>query len=71
MALALAAMALTQAAVAVLALVLGKHQSPVSSVVEILMVNALYVALFVAAAWLFRQAARGRPAGSGTEVAGS
>jgi hypothetical protein len=58
MARALFAMALAQAAVAVIALLAGKHQSPISSVAEILGLNAIFVALFVASAWLFRQAAR-------------
>ncbi len=61
MARVLAAMAIAQAAVAVTALVVGKQQSPVSSVVEILGLNALFVALFAAAAWLFWQAARRQP----------
>jgi hypothetical protein len=58
MARALFAMALAQALVAVIALLAGKHQSPISSVAEILGLNAIFVALFVASAWLFRQAAR-------------
>ena len=61
----LAAMALAVAAITLLALILGKQQSPVSSVAEILMVNALFVALFAAAAWLFRFAARGAPPAHG------
>jgi hypothetical protein len=69
MAVALAAMALAQVAVTILALILGKQQSPVSSVVEILMVNGLYVALFAVAAGLFRYAARGEPSGSGPQIA--
>lgn len=58
MARALAAMALAQAAVAVLALIAGKHQSGVSPIPEILGVNGIFVALFLGSAWLFRQAAR-------------
>ena len=65
----LAAMALAVAAITALALILGKQQSPVSSVAEILMVNALFVALFAAAAWLFRVAARGAQTGSRPGVA--
>ena len=59
MARALVAMAFAQALVAVIALIAGKHQAPISSVFEILGLNALFVALFVASAWLFRAAARG------------
>ena len=69
MAVALAGMALAVAAITLLALLVGKQQSPVSSVVEILMVNGLFVALFAAAAWLFRVAARGAPSGQRPEVA--
>jgi len=69
MAVTLAAMALAVAAITILALILGKQQSPVSSAVEILMVNGLYVALFVVAAGLFRYAARGEPSGSGPQIA--
>jgi hypothetical protein len=58
MARALFATALAQALVAVIALIAGKHQSPISSVAEILGLNAIFVALFVTSAWLFRQAAR-------------
>jgi hypothetical protein len=58
MARALFAMALAQALVAVIALLAGKHRSPISSVAEILGLNAIFVALFVASAWLFLQAAR-------------
>jgi hypothetical protein len=54
-------MAVTQALIAVIALLVGKHESPVSSVAEILGVNGMYVALFVGSAWLFRRAADQRP----------
>jgi hypothetical protein len=69
MAVTLGAMALAVAAITILALILGKQQSPVSSVAEIMMVNALFVALFAAAALLFRVAARGAPSGSRPTVA--
>jgi len=66
MARALLATALAQASVAVIALIAGKHRNPVTSVPELLGVNGMFVALFVASAWLFRRAARGRsPAGAG------
>jgi hypothetical protein len=69
MAVTLGAMALAQGAITVLALVLGKQQSPVSSVAEILMVNALFLALFITAALLFGYAARGGASGSEPEIA--
>jgi hypothetical protein len=59
MARALLATALAQAVVAVLALIAGKAQPPVSS--ELVGLNGLFVALFVGSAWLFRRAARRRP----------
>jgi hypothetical protein len=66
MARALLAMALVQALVAVIALIAGKHQAPISSVSEIVGVNGLFVTLFIGSAWLFRQAARKQPtAGAG------
>jgi hypothetical protein len=61
MARALLAMALAQALVAVIALIAGKHQAPISSVFEILGLNGFFVALFIGSAWLFRHAARRQP----------
>lgn len=61
MARALLAMAFVQALVAVIALIAGKHQDPISSAPEILGLNGLFVALFVASAWLFRHARREQP----------
>jgi hypothetical protein len=61
MARALLVTAATQALVGVIALILGKHRSPITSVYEIVGLNGLFVALFIGSAWLFRQAARGRP----------
>ena len=61
MARVLLAMALAQAAIALLALMVGKHVSPVSSVAEILGVNGLFVLLFAASAWLFDRAGHQRP----------
>ena len=58
MARALLAMALAQTLVAVIALIAGKHQAAISSVAEIVGLNAMFVALFVGSAWLFRRAAR-------------
>jgi hypothetical protein len=61
MARALFATALAQTLVAVVALIAGKHQAPISSVFEILGLNGFFVALFIGSAWLFRHAARERP----------
>ena len=61
MARALLAMALAQALVAVIALIAGKHEAPISSVPELLGLNGFFVALFIASAWLFRHAARKPP----------
>ena len=60
MARALVATALAQALVVVVALIVGKQQSPVSSVAEIVLSNGFFVALWLASAWLFRSAARGQ-----------
>jgi hypothetical protein len=59
MAYALFAMALAQVVVTVVALILGKQDSPVSSVFEIVGLNGLFVVMFSAAGLLFRGAARG------------
>ncbi len=61
MARALLAMALAQALVAVIALIAGKHQAPISSAAEILGLNGFFIVLFIGSAWLFRHAARKRP----------
>ncbi len=58
MAPALFATALAQALVVVIALIAGKHQSSVSSVPEIVILNGFFVALFVGSALLFRYATR-------------
>jgi hypothetical protein len=55
---ALLATAAAQALVAVIALIAGKHHDPVTSVAEILALNAFFCALFIGSAWLFRHAAR-------------
>lgn len=61
------AMATAQAAVAAIALLVGKQDVPVSSVAEIVGLNGAFVALFLVAAWLFRRADRrpSSPARSG------
>jgi hypothetical protein len=61
MARALLATALAQALVAVIGLIAGKHQAPVTSVPELVGLNGFFVALFVGSAWLFRRAARQHP----------
>ena len=61
MARALLATALVQALVAVIALIAGKHEAAISSVAEIVLLNGMFVVLFVGSAWLFRHAARTQP----------
>jgi hypothetical protein len=61
MARAMVATALAQALVAVIALIMGKHNSPVTSVFELLGVNAMFIALFLGSAWLFWYSAREEP----------
>ena len=61
MARALLATALAQALVAVIALIAGKHEAPISSVYEILGLNGMFVALFLASAGFFRLAASRQP----------
>jgi hypothetical protein len=58
MARVLGAMALVQTAVAAIAIVAGKHESPVTSAFELLGLNAMFVALFLTASRLFRHASR-------------
>ena len=58
MARALFATAFAQALVAFVALIVGKHQSSVSSVPEILILNGFFIALFLGSARLFGNAAR-------------
>ena len=55
MSLALLATALTQAVVTVVALIVGVPED--ASVLDIVGINAMYVALFCLSAWLFRRAA--------------
>ena len=57
MARTLYAMALAQTAVAAAALLAGKHAAPISSVGEILGVNAMFAAMFVGSALLYRASA--------------
>ncbi len=68
MARALLATALAQAVVAVIALLAGKHEAPISSVAEILGINGMFIALFVGSAWLFQQAARATSRGRRVEA---
>ncbi len=60
MARAMVATACAQALVAVIALVIGKQHSPVSSVLEIVGANGFFVALWLVSARLFVRAARMR-----------
>lgn len=57
MARALFATAAAQALVVVVALLMGEHRSPVTSVLEILGVNGMFVVMFLGSARLFRKAA--------------
>ena len=60
MARALVAMALAQALVAAIALILGLGQ-PYSPPLELLGLNGFFIAMFAGSAGLFRQAARAEP----------
>ncbi len=55
------------ALVALIALIAGKHHSPVSSVSEILLLNGFFAALFLGSAWLFRRAAHEQRTPAGAE----
>lgn len=59
MARALLATALAQTAVAAVALIAGLGR-PWSGPLELSLLNAVFVALFLASAWLFRRSAQGR-----------
>ncbi|MCP3138213.1 hypothetical protein [Pyxidicoccus xibeiensis] len=67
MARTMVAMAVTQAAIAVMAVLAGWGM-PWSPPAEVLTLNAGFIALFLGAAWLFQRGARGRfqPAASDT-----
>lgn len=69
MARAMAATAIAQGLVSVIALLMGEHLSPVTSVVEILGVNAMFIVLFATSALLFGFAARRQPAAEGRRAA--
>ena len=68
MARALFATAFAQALVAFVALIVGKHQSSVSSVPEILILNGFFIALFLGSARLFGNAARQETSADDLEV---
>ena len=57
MARAMVVTAAATALVAVIALLLGKHEAEHSSVFEILGLNGMFITLFASSAWLFRTAA--------------
>jgi hypothetical protein len=65
MARALVAMAAATALVAIIALMAGKHEDPVTSIFELLGLNAMFITLFLAAAWRFHGAARTPPPAAG------
>jgi hypothetical protein len=65
MARALFATALAQGLVAVIALIAGKHQNPVTSLPELLGLNGFFVVMFLGSAWLFLHAAQEQPPASG------
>lgn len=58
MARAMLLTAFAQVLVVVIALIVGKQHAAVSSVVEIVGSNGLFVVLWLGSAWLFRSAAR-------------
>ena len=58
MARAMAATAAATALVGVVALLLGRHQAPYSSILEILGLTGMFATLFATSGWLFREAAR-------------
>ena len=58
MARAMIAMALAQALVTVIALIIGKQDAPYMSVFEIVSLNSFFVSLFLGSARLFQKAAR-------------
>jgi hypothetical protein len=58
MAFTMVAAALAQATITVIALAAGKHRAPATSVPELVGLNAFFIALFLASAWLFWRAAR-------------
>ena len=60
MVLAMAATALAQATVTAAALLAGLHEAENASVTDIVMINAMFVALWSTAAWLFHRAAGGK-----------
>ena len=55
----LTAMAAVQAAITVIALLVGVQDSGASPVAEIVLLNGFFVGIFLVSAWLFRGAARG------------
>ena len=58
MARAMIVMALAQALVTVIALIIGKQDAPYMSVFEIVSLNSFFVSLFLGTARLFQKAAR-------------
>lgn len=52
------AMAFAIIGIAVIALAMGMHRSPISSVYEVVGVNAIFATIYAVASWLFAQAER-------------
>lgn len=52
------AMALAIAAITLIALAMGMHRSPISSIYEVVGVNGIFFVMYAVASWLFAQAAR-------------
>lgn len=69
MAVALTAMAVATGVAAVVAMVLGRHEDPVTSVPELLGLNAMFAVWFLASAWLFRRAALLQDGNGGSRTA--
>lgn len=70
MARAMTASAVATALVAVIALLGGEHRSPVTSVAEILGINAMFVTMFLGSAALFQKATPERSSASDVRTGG-
>ena len=68
MARALLAAAAVQALVAMVAVLLGRHQAEASSLAQVVTLNGFFVALFVGSAWLFLRAAQSPRANSSSHA---
>lgn len=68
MALTLFTMAFAQLLISIIALIVGAHQYPGSSVYEVLAVNGFFITLFVVSGLLFRYAADKQPPSNAAQV---